>query len=236
MASWALSMATGSQRMRQNLFGNLRVRYGIKMGLAGLLALFCTQVLRLPHDNWAILTVVVLMSAQFVGSIAFKAIMPSDRNDRRSVRGSLVGRRLYFYASDLFAGPFPGHGFCQLQVRPTRSTPGPICLLFARFYRAYHRYRWGHGSGTGVADRPRPNRGDFGRNYELAYGNEHPLVGRLIWPVLPQRVLQDNLLTLFAQIGALLSGDSHWEKIQTQLAILPVEALQAARQIRIAGC
>src|ERR1700738_2653192 len=62
------------------------------------------------------------------------------------------------------------------------------------------------------------------------------VVGRLIWPVLPQRVLQDNLLTLFAQIKALLSGDPHREKIQTQLAILPVEGLQAARQIRIAGC
>src|SRR6266436_7490958 len=32
------------------------------------------------------------------------------------------------------------------------------------------------------------------------------------------------------------AGDTHREKIQTQLAILPVEALQAARQIRIAGC
>ena len=62
------------------------------------------------------------------------------------------------------------------------------------------------------------------------------VVGRLIWPVLPQRVFQDNLLTLLAQIKALLSGDPHPEKIQTQLAILPVEALQAARQIRIAGC
>jgi uncharacterized membrane protein YccC len=62
------------------------------------------------------------------------------------------------------------------------------------------------------------------------------VVGRLIWPVLPQRVLQDNLLTLFAQIKALLNGDPHREKIQAQLAILPVEALQAARQIRIAGC
>jgi uncharacterized membrane protein YccC len=62
------------------------------------------------------------------------------------------------------------------------------------------------------------------------------VVGRLIWPVLPQRVLRDNLLTLFAQIKALLNGDPHREKIQAQLAILPVEALQAARQIRIAGC
>jgi hypothetical protein len=62
------------------------------------------------------------------------------------------------------------------------------------------------------------------------------VVGRLIWPVLPQRVLQDNLLTLFAQMKALLSGDPHREKIQARLTILPVEALQAARQIRIAGC
>jgi hypothetical protein len=49
-------------------------------------------------------------------------------------------------------------------------------------------------------------------------------------------VLRDDLLALFEQMKALLSGDPHREKIQTQLAILPVEALQASRQIRIAGC
>src|SRR6266404_5040802 len=75
MSSWAISIATRPQRTRQDLFADLRVRHGIKMGLAGLLALFCTQLLRLPHDNWAILTVVVLMSARFVGSVALKAIM-----------------------------------------------------------------------------------------------------------------------------------------------------------------
>ena len=62
------------------------------------------------------------------------------------------------------------------------------------------------------------------------------IVGRLIWPVLPQRVLKDNLLALFAHIKGLLSADPHREKIQAQLAILPVEALHASRQIRIAGC
>jgi Fusaric acid resistance protein family len=61
-------------------------------------------------------------------------------------------------------------------------------------------------------------------------------LSRLLWPVLPQRLLRDNLLALFAQIKALLSGDPHREKIQLQLAILSLEALQAARQIRIAGC
>jgi len=62
------------------------------------------------------------------------------------------------------------------------------------------------------------------------------VLSRLLWPVLPQRLLRDNLLALFAQIKALLSGEPHREKIQTQLAILPLEALQASRQIRIAGC
>jgi uncharacterized membrane protein YccC len=74
-------------RRRQDLFGDVRVRHGIKMGLAGLLALFCTQVLRLPHDNWGILTVVVLMSARFVGSVAFKAIMRVIG----TIAGALVG-------------------------------------------------------------------------------------------------------------------------------------------------
>src|ERR1700732_2393686 len=71
----------------QAFFGDLRVRYGIKIGLAGVLALFCTQLLRLPNDNWAILTVLVMMSAQFVGSIAFKGIMRVTG----TVAGALVG-------------------------------------------------------------------------------------------------------------------------------------------------
>jgi hypothetical protein len=62
------------------------------------------------------------------------------------------------------------------------------------------------------------------------------VVSRLIWPVLPQRVLKHNMLALCGQINALLSGEPHREKIQTQLALFPVEALQAAGQIRIAGC
>src|SRR5882757_8083660 len=87
MSSWAISIATRRQQKRQDLFADLRVRHGIKMGLAGLLALFCTQVLRLPDDNWAILTVVVLMSAQFVGSITVKAIMRVIG----TIAGALVG-------------------------------------------------------------------------------------------------------------------------------------------------
>jgi p-hydroxybenzoic acid efflux pump subunit AaeB len=57
------------------LFSDVRVRYGIKLGLAGLLALCLTQLLPLPHDSWAILTVLVVMLSQYVGTAAVKAIM-----------------------------------------------------------------------------------------------------------------------------------------------------------------
>src|SRR3981081_4106508 len=87
MASHAFSIAMGWQWTRQDLFGDLRIRYGIKMGLAGLLALFCTQGLGLPHYYWSILTVLVLMSAQFVGSITIKAIMRVIG----TIAGALVG-------------------------------------------------------------------------------------------------------------------------------------------------
>ena len=51
----------------RNLLSDVRVRYGIKLGLAGLLALFLTQILRLPDDAWAILTVFVMMLSQVRG-------------------------------------------------------------------------------------------------------------------------------------------------------------------------
>lgn len=59
----------------KDAIGDLRVRYGIKLGLAGLLALYCAQVLRLEHPSWAVLTVLVMMSVPYVGSITVKAIM-----------------------------------------------------------------------------------------------------------------------------------------------------------------
>jgi uncharacterized membrane protein YccC len=58
------------------------------------------------------------------------------------------------------------------------------------------------------------------------------VIGRLLWPTLPQTLLRDNLITLFKDNKALIRRDPDQERIQTQLAILSVEALQAVRQIR----
>ena len=62
------------------------------------------------------------------------------------------------------------------------------------------------------------------------------VVGRVFWPILPQMVMRDNLLTTLRHITALLNEGQQQEKIQTQLAILPVEAVHASREIRITGC
>ena len=59
----------------EGLFRDLRVRYGIKMALAGMLGLFWALVLRLEHPNWAVLTVAVMMNSQHVGAISIKVFM-----------------------------------------------------------------------------------------------------------------------------------------------------------------
>jgi uncharacterized membrane protein YccC len=62
------------------------------------------------------------------------------------------------------------------------------------------------------------------------------VVGRLLWPVLPQEVFREDMRNMFIQLKALLNRSENAEKIRTQLAILPVEAQQAARHIRSGHC
>jgi uncharacterized membrane protein YccC len=70
-----------------DVFGDLRVRSGIKFGLAALLALYIAEVLRLEHSNWSILTVLGMMSVPYVGSITTLAITQVAG----TVAGALVG-------------------------------------------------------------------------------------------------------------------------------------------------
>ena len=49
-------------------------RYGIKCGLAGLIAVYLALLIRLDNPTWALFTVFVLMMAQYVGAVAEKSI------------------------------------------------------------------------------------------------------------------------------------------------------------------
>lgn len=56
------------------IFRDDAVIYGIKFGLAGVLAIFLALVVKLEEPTWALFTVYVLMIAQYVGAIAEKSV------------------------------------------------------------------------------------------------------------------------------------------------------------------
>lgn len=56
------------------VFSDPAFRYGLKFGLAGVLAVFLALLIRLQMPTWALFTVFVLMIAQYVGAIAEKSV------------------------------------------------------------------------------------------------------------------------------------------------------------------
>jgi uncharacterized membrane protein YccC len=56
------------------VFADQKTLFGIKLGLAGLLSVYLSQLIRLGHANWALFTVLVLAPAQYVGAIAQRSV------------------------------------------------------------------------------------------------------------------------------------------------------------------
>jgi uncharacterized membrane protein YccC len=56
-----------------SLYGDPAIRHGIKLALAGTLAFFVSLLIRLETPIWSLLTVMVIMIAQYVGAIAEKS-------------------------------------------------------------------------------------------------------------------------------------------------------------------
>jgi uncharacterized membrane protein YccC len=65
------------------VFADPKTLFGIKLGLAGLLSVYLSQLIRLGHANWALFTVLVLAPAQYVGAIARRSVA--------RVVGTLIG-------------------------------------------------------------------------------------------------------------------------------------------------
>jgi uncharacterized membrane protein YccC len=57
------------------------------------------------------------------------------------------------------------------------------------------------------------------------------VIGRVIWPLLPQRLLRDDLVEFFENLKVVSSRRLPLKKIQTRLALLPIEAQQVAKRI-----
>ncbi len=72
--------------------------HALKVGLAGVLALFFAEALRLQFPQWSLFTVMVLMIVQYPGSIALKSLF-------RFV-GTLIGASLgVWVVSDYASAP-----------------------------------------------------------------------------------------------------------------------------------
>lgn len=56
------------------VFADPKTLFGIKLGLAGLLSVYLSQLIRLGHANWALFTVLVVAPAQYVGAIAQRSV------------------------------------------------------------------------------------------------------------------------------------------------------------------
>ena len=81
-----------------SLFRDGAFRYGIKFGVAGVLAVALALVIQLPMPTWALFTVFVLMIAQYVGAIAEKSIF--------RVIGTVIGALLgYLLTASLQQNP-----------------------------------------------------------------------------------------------------------------------------------
>ncbi|MEO6846795.1 MAG: FUSC family protein [Chthoniobacterales bacterium] len=56
-------------------FSDHRIQFGIKMGIAGMVAFYIAQLLQIYNPIWALLTVMIIMLAKYVGAIAEKSLL-----------------------------------------------------------------------------------------------------------------------------------------------------------------
>jgi uncharacterized membrane protein YccC len=75
--------AAGIARNVAAVLADPKTLFGIKLGLAGVLSVYLSQLIQLGHANWALFTVLVLAPSQYVGAIAQRSIA--------RVVGTLIG-------------------------------------------------------------------------------------------------------------------------------------------------
>ena len=203
---------------RQDLFGDLRVRTGIKLGLAGLIALFFAQRLRVPDDNWAILTVFVLMDAKYVGALACKAIMRLTG----TIVGALIG---VWLASDYASTPaiflsvfFPVMVFAGYKVGQVgaRQVPYAYYLLGLTTLTI---------ASAGVTDPAQAWQTGLDRTEEIFIGIiSSLLVNSLLWPRYGREEFLGGSRAALKTIGQLFS-------VHAQAYLTPADALVEIEQL-----
>jgi p-hydroxybenzoic acid efflux pump subunit AaeB len=198
---------------------------GIKLGLAGMLALYISRLIRLDHANWALFTVIVLAPSQYVGAIAQRSIA--------RVVGTIIG------------------GFVGVWLVGNYEQDGLFFLLFVFVYISFCMYMYG-GSifpyafflcanalvtvcANGIFDPTDAWHIGLGRTLEILTGVVSILiVANLFFPRFARhefihlaRAAMGNVATLVGlQHKSLETGAYHWDEAQTTAIALREQSLK----------
>jgi len=199
--------------------------FGIKLGLAGVLALYISRLIRLDHANWAIFTVLVLAPAQYVGAIAQRSIA--------RVVGTIIG------------------GFVGIWLVGNYEQDRVFFLVFVFFYISFCMYMFGGSifpygfflcanalmtvSANGIFDPTNAWHIGLGRVLEILTGVVSILVvANLVWPRFARHefirlaraalVNVEKLVDL--QHRSLASGTDLWEDASTTAIALREQSLK----------
>ena len=199
--------------------------FGIKLGLAGILALYISRLIRLEHANWALFTVLVLAPAQYVGAIAQRSIA--------RVVGTIIG------------------GFVGVWLVGNYEQDRVFFLVFVFFYISFCMYMFGGSifpygfflcanalmsvSANGIFDPTNAWHIGLGRVLEILTGVVSILVvTNLFWPRfarheffrLAHAALANVEKLVNLQHGSLASGADLWEDASTTAIALREQSLK----------
>ncbi len=192
-------VTVGMRRLRDMtgaIFGDPAVRYGIKFGLAGMLAVFIALVLRLQEPTWALFTVFVLMIAQYVGAIGEKSVFRLIG----TVVGGLIG---YLLTGALEQTPYLYLGLVGLVVGFSTAMFGqsryPYAFLLCGLTTVVV-------TSNGMADPEQSWQYMLWRVEEVTLGIIATMVVQsVLWPRFARLEFLENLRTAFGDLRACLA-------------------------------
>jgi uncharacterized membrane protein YccC len=199
--------------------------FGIKVALAGLLAVYLSQLIRLGHASWALFTVLVLAPAQYVGAIAQRSIA--------RVAGTIIG------------------GFIGVWLVGNYQQDRLFFLLFTFGYLWFCMYMYGGTffpysfflcantlitvSSSGIFAPTNAWNVGIGRTLEILTGVVSIiLVFHLLWPRFARREFLELLRSMLGNVAKLIdlrhrssaSGPEIWNQVQSTAIAVRSQSLR----------
>ena len=202
-----------------SVFADPKTVFGIKLALAGLLAVYLSQLIRLGHASWALFTVLVLAPAQYVGAIAQRSVA--------RVAGTIIGG---------FVGVWLVGNYQQDRLFFLLFTFGYLWLCMYMYSGTFFPYSFFLCANTlitvsasGIFDPANAWNVGIARTLEILTGVVSIIViSHLLWPRFARHEFVGLVRSVLADVGKLIdlrrrnsaSGPELWNEVQaTAIAV-----------------